>query len=96
MRRYTIKELNELTDRELLHLVVLDRRSTLTNYYTPLYKRLTQLSGRLEDEPREVKLLEIIDKQLVHQGKQDQTNYSRGFIKGIEWTKTEIQKMFGK
>ena len=96
MRRYTIKELQELTDRELLKLVVLDRRSNLTNQYTPLYMRLTQLSGRLEDEPLEGKLLEIIDKQLAHQGKQDQTNYSRGFIKGIEWTKTEIQKMFGK
>ncbi|MCK5600378.1 hypothetical protein KAR91_00810 [Candidatus Pacearchaeota archaeon] len=48
MRRYTFKELEELTDRELLKLVVLDRRSTLTNPYTPLYRRLTQLIGKLE------------------------------------------------
>ena len=49
MRRYTIKECQELTDREMLKLVVLDRRSTLTNPYTPLYRRLTQLLSRLED-----------------------------------------------
>lgn len=51
---------------------------------------------RIAGVAREDKLLGIIDKQLVHQGKQDQTNYLRGFIKGIQWTKTEIQKMFGR
>jgi len=48
MRRYTIKEIQELTDREFLELVVIDRRSTLTNPYTPLYLRLTNLIGKLE------------------------------------------------
>lgn len=60
MRRYTIKELQELTDREFLNLVVLDRRSNLTNQYTPLYMRLTQLSGRLEDESLEGKVLRTV------------------------------------
>ncbi len=41
-------------------------------------------------------LLEIIERQLAHQEKQEQTNYSRGFVKGIRWTKDEIMKVFEK
>jgi len=37
-------------------------------------------------------LLEIIDNHLAHHKKQYQTNYVRGYIKGVEWTKTEIMK----
>ena len=45
------------------------------------------------------KLLKIIDRQLAHEEsgwtqKDPQTNYSRGFVKGIQWTRTEIMKVF--
>jgi len=40
------------------------------------------------------KLLEIIDRQLAHQSKQKQIGYSRGFVRGIEWTQSEIRKVF--
>lgn len=39
-------------------------------------------------------LLEIIDNHLAHHGKQEQTHYLRGYLKGVEWTKSEIRKAF--
>ena len=41
-------------------------------------------------------LLEIINSHLAHHRKQDQTHYSRGYLKGVEWAKTEIRKIFGR
>lgn len=40
------------------------------------------------------KLLEIIDRQLAHQAKQKHNDYSRGFVRGLEWTQSEIRKVF--
>ena len=44
-------------------------------------------------------LLEVIDRQLAHERSpyqtESQTDYGRGYIKGLEWTKTEICKAFG-
>ena len=44
-------------------------------------------------------LLEVIDRQLAHERSPTQTNpqtdYGRGYIQGLEWTKTEICKAFG-
>lgn len=40
------------------------------------------------------RLLEIIDRQLAHEEKQGQTNYGRGFVKGLKWAKTETMKVF--
>lgn len=40
------------------------------------------------------RLLEIIDRQLAHEKQGQQTNYGRGFVKGLKWTKTEIMKVF--
>lgn len=46
---------------------------------------------------REDRLLDIINDHLLHQETQSpSTDYIRGYMKGIEWTKVEIQKMFGK
>lgn len=42
------------------------------------------------------RLLEIIDRQIAHEKKQEQTNYSRAFVKGLQWAKTEIMKEFGR
>lgn len=48
----------------------------------------------LGDEDNVDRLLEIIDKHLVHHGSQSKIHYLRGYIKGVEWTKTEIMKVF--
>ena len=41
-------------------------------------------------------LLETIDSHIAHHEKQPQTHYVRGYIKGLNWTKTEIRKTFGR
>ena len=48
MFRYTIKELNDFSDYEMLRCIVLDRRDTTTNNYSPLNKRLSELYSKLE------------------------------------------------
>ncbi len=44
-------------------------------------------------------LLEIIDRQIAHEESptqtEPQTDYGRGFVKGLQWTRTEICKAFG-
>ncbi len=44
-------------------------------------------------------LLETIDRQLAHERSpsqtEAQTDYGRGYIRGLEWTKAEICKTFG-
>ena len=50
--------------------------------------------GSGEKEEKVDKLLEIIDRQLGHQAKQKHIDYSRGFVRGLEWTKSEIRKVF--
>jgi hypothetical protein len=45
--RYTIKELKELSDYEMLSWVVFDRQETTTNVYSPLNKRLEELRNKL-------------------------------------------------
>ena len=45
--RYTIKELKEMSDYELLEAIVSERKSDCTNYYSPLYKRLSILCDKL-------------------------------------------------
>lgn len=37
--RWTIKELNEKTDKEILYFFCVERRSDRTNIYSPLYKK---------------------------------------------------------
>ena len=50
---------------------------------------------KISEDPVD-KLLGIVNNQLIHQRKQGPTHYLRGFIKGIEWTQTEIMKVFEK
>ncbi len=45
--RYTIKELDEWSDYELLERLVTERQSDCTNVYSPLYQRLGKLHGKL-------------------------------------------------
>ncbi len=46
--RYTIKELQEKTDYEMLRCICVERQSDCTNIYAPLYKRLARLMIKLE------------------------------------------------
>lgn len=46
-------------------------------------------------DERVTALLEVIDKQLVHENRETKTDYGRGFVKGLNWTRTEICKAFG-
>lgn len=46
--RYTIKELTELSDYEMLRRIVIDRQESTTNVYSPLNQRLNQLHRKLE------------------------------------------------
>jgi hypothetical protein len=50
MFRYTIKELEEKTDYEMLRCIVVERQSTTTNIYSPLSKRLQQLHSKLQNK----------------------------------------------
>jgi len=49
--RYTIKEL-EMTDYEMLVHLIIERRSSCTNVYSPLHKRLVELQHKLENNKR--------------------------------------------
>jgi hypothetical protein len=52
------------------------------------------------EEPAD-KVLDAINKQIAHVTKpvkegKDLTDYQRGFVSGLRWAKTEIQKVFEK
>lgn len=47
--RYTIKDLKEFSDYKLLAAIVIDRQSSCTNIYSPLYQRLDQLYKKLNN-----------------------------------------------
>ncbi len=49
----------------------------------------------MTEDPVDI-LLEIIDNHIAHHERQSQTHYLRGYLKGVEWTKTEIRKAFEK
>lgn len=49
LHRYTKEDCETLTDLEMLRAIIQDRKSTCTNYYTPLYKRLTALYNKVSD-----------------------------------------------
>lgn len=58
--RYTIKELNTLTDYEILEWVIRDRMETTTNIYAPLYQKLSKIANKLEKkEPLSNKRFDI-------------------------------------
>jgi len=50
MKRYTIKELTEFSDYELLEWIVLDRQESVTNVYSPMNKRLERLGNKLNNK----------------------------------------------
>jgi len=48
--RWTIKELNEVSNWKLIETLVDERRSSCTNYYTPLYKKLGELTKWVKEQ----------------------------------------------
>lgn len=46
--RWTIEELTEQSDLEILRALVVERKSDLTNVYSPLAKKLGTLYAKLE------------------------------------------------
>jgi len=45
--RWTIKELDEATDDEILRSIVVERQSDLSISYSPFYKRLAEIKQKL-------------------------------------------------
>ena len=50
--RYTIKQLEEFSDYEMLRCIVLDRQDSITNVYSPLNKRLERLYYKLKNKEK--------------------------------------------
>ena len=48
--RFTIKELNEMTDDEIFFQLCVDRQTTCTNVYSPLFTKLSQIINRLREK----------------------------------------------
>jgi hypothetical protein len=48
MKRYTIKELQDMTDREFIMAVLDERASKCTNVYAPLSQRIHATRTRLQ------------------------------------------------
>ena len=49
--RYTIKELNK-SDKWLILRLITERKSSCTNVYSPLYKRLSELENKIYNKQR--------------------------------------------
>ena len=50
MLRYTIKELKEISHKQLILALINERKERLTNNYSPLNKRLSDLYKWVENE----------------------------------------------
>lgn len=46
--RFTIQELEELTDLEIFRILCSERKSTCTNVYAPLYEKMKRLENSLD------------------------------------------------
>ena len=46
--RFTIKELDKMTDNEIFFQLCVDRQTTCTNIYSPLFTKLSQIRNRIE------------------------------------------------
>jgi len=55
MSRWTMKQLEEMSDLEIIRDVLGERKHTCTNYYSPLYKKLTGLQHKVDIKIRKGK-----------------------------------------
>ena len=46
--RWTIAELKEVTNKKLIQALIVERKTSCTNYYSPLYHKLTELEKWVE------------------------------------------------
>ena len=46
--RWTMGELKEFSNKRLVKAIITERKSSCTNYYSPLYRRLTELEKWVE------------------------------------------------
>jgi len=49
-KRWTIKELENTSDKDLIITLLVERRDACTNVYSPLYERLTATINRIEQD----------------------------------------------
>jgi len=50
MHRFTMKELESWSDRQILRVILMDRQESLTNVYSPLFEKIQELHGKLSDD----------------------------------------------
>lgn len=48
--RWTVKELNEISDVQFLRALCVERQSDCTNIYSPLYKKLSEIISRIDSK----------------------------------------------
>jgi len=49
MHRWTIKELNTWSDRQILRVILMERKESLTNPYSPLSQKIDELYEKLSN-----------------------------------------------
>ncbi|KKN60887.1 hypothetical protein LCGC14_0527580 [marine sediment metagenome] len=85
--RWTIQELKEWSNKELIKAFLRERKSSCTNMYSPLYKRLTKLEAQVDEEAQAYKDMHEALTFLVT-GKREDGKYDRhdaaGFIRIAE------------
>lgn len=71
-RRWTIKQLKEISDFDFAIEILHERKMTLTNYYAPLYKKICDVIRNLKTEKNQkeklIKYLEEEKKNFKEQG----------------------------
>lgn len=48
--RYSIKELSEMSDNEMLRAIIADRMGDCSNVYAPLHKKLSYLYDKIDEK----------------------------------------------
>lgn len=52
MKRWTMKQLKEVSDKDFILTTLRERQARCTNVYSPLYEYITELMERIEDQDR--------------------------------------------
>ena len=65
--RWKIKELKEATVFELIRALITERRSTLTNVYSPLSEKLQRLQKWLDNHRKELDKDLLIDNKIEYE-----------------------------
>ena len=49
MHRFTMKELETWSDRQILRIILMDRKESVTNGYSPFSQKIDELHSKLSD-----------------------------------------------